>query len=109
MPSPFLAHILAKLVKARIVKATAGQDGGYELLRAPDDLSLFDVIEAVEDDSPPECVLRNAACVDSGARFCAVHEAWSAARAALRRELTSTSFGMLVKKGHRAVGMSALS
>jgi len=98
VPSPFLARILARLVKAGIVKATAGQDGGYELIRAPSELSLFDVIAAVEDVAPRECVLRNQACVESGARFCAVHEAWSAARDALHRELTATSFAALVQK-----------
>lgn len=99
VPSPFLARILARLVRAGIVKATAGQDGGYELLRAPEDLSLFEVIEAVEDVTPRECVLRSELCFGSGDRVCAVHDAWSNAREALHRELAATSFGALVKHG----------
>ncbi len=80
VPSPFLAHILARLVKAGIVKATAGQDGGYELTRPPAEISLFDVIGAVEDVTPRECVLRSEPCVGAGTRVCAVHAAWTSAR-----------------------------
>lgn len=97
VPSPFLARILARLVKSGIVKATAGQDGGYELVRAPAELSLFDVIEAVEEVTPRECVLRSEPCVGSGARVCVVHDAWSAAREALHRELAATTFAALIQ------------
>lgn len=97
VPSPFLARILARLGKAGIVRATAGQDGGYELARPPAELSLFDVIEAVEEVAPRACVLRSEPCLGSGTRVCAVHEAWTGAREALHRELAATSFAALVQ------------
>ncbi len=48
MPERFLLQILRDLVAHGILESTRGVDGGYVLERAPDDVSLLDVIEAVE-------------------------------------------------------------
>lgn len=103
VPSAFLARILAKLGRSGLVRATAGQDGGYELAREPGAISLLDVIEAVEEITPRECVLRGGPCVTSAAsRTCAVHDAWADARGALHAQLAATSFEALLVKLPRA-------
>lgn len=48
MPERFLLQILRNLVTHGILRSTRGVDGGYMLTRAPEDISLLDVIEAID-------------------------------------------------------------
>lgn len=48
MPERFLLQILRNLVTHGILRSTRGVDGGYSLVRSPDQISLLDVIEAIE-------------------------------------------------------------
>lgn len=48
VPQEFLAKILKILVGSRLVKSVRGAHGGYRLGRPPRDISMLDVIEAVE-------------------------------------------------------------
>jgi Rrf2 family protein len=60
IPLQFLEHILLELKHARLVRAKRGARGGYWLARASDQITLADVIRAVEgplaniQDSAPE-------------------------------------------------------
>lgn len=48
MPERFLLQILRNLVTHGILRSTRGVDGGYALNRPPDEISLLDLMEAVE-------------------------------------------------------------
>jgi Rrf2 family transcriptional regulator, cysteine metabolism repressor len=48
MPERFLLQILRSLVTHGILGSTRGVDGGYTLERSLDDISLLEVIEAVD-------------------------------------------------------------
>lgn len=48
MPERFLLQILRNLVTHGILRSTRGVEGGYSLSRHPDQISLLDVIEAIE-------------------------------------------------------------
>lgn len=48
MPERFLLQILRNLVTHGILRSTRGVEGGYSLVRPPQDISLLDVIEAIE-------------------------------------------------------------
>jgi len=48
----YLSKVFAKLKKAEIVKSTPGVNGGYELLRDPENISFWNVIEAIEGTDP---------------------------------------------------------
>lgn len=48
----YLSKVFTKLKNSGIVKSTPGVNGGYELLRAPENISFWDVIEAIEGTSP---------------------------------------------------------
>lgn len=47
MPERFLLQILRTLVSHGILVSTRGIDGGYALRRAPEEISLLEVIEAI--------------------------------------------------------------
>ena len=48
MPERFLLQILRNLVAHGILGSTRGVDGGYTLERTPEEISLLDVIEAID-------------------------------------------------------------
>ena len=48
MPERFLLQVLRHLVNHGILHSTRGVDGGYSLDRRPQDISLLDVIEAID-------------------------------------------------------------
>jgi Rrf2 family protein len=48
MPERFLLQILRSLVTHGILRSTRGVDGGYSLVRPPHEVSLLEVIEAIE-------------------------------------------------------------
>jgi Rrf2 family protein len=44
----YLSKVFSKLRKAGIVRSIAGANGGYELARRAEDISFWDIIEAIE-------------------------------------------------------------
>lgn len=86
IPRPFTPKVVAKLVAAGLVSTTKGRSGGVALTRPPEQISLLEVIEAV--DGPIElnrCVLAPTEC--DRASFCTVHPVWVSVQAELRRML----------------------
>ena len=48
VPANFLAQILGKLRTHGLIISRRGNQGGFILARPPEDISLFDILEAVE-------------------------------------------------------------
>lgn len=97
IPVGYLSQILASLVQSGLIEATAGRDGGYRLVRPAAEVSLLDVIQAIEGPIGLQaCVLRGIPCGADG--YCAVHDAWARAQAALNAELSTTRFDDLARR-----------
>jgi Rrf2 family protein len=90
IPGRFLESILSELRRAGIVASQRGSDGGYWLARPASEVSVADVIRAVEGPladvhgTPPE------EAVYSGAAASLQH-VWIATRVALREVLEATT------------------
>ncbi len=50
VPANFLAQILGELKNAKLVVSRRGVQGGFLLARAPDQITLFDIVQAIEGD-----------------------------------------------------------
>jgi len=48
LPSPFLGKILQDLVKKKLLNSTKGPNGGFSLAKKPEDVSLYDVVSAID-------------------------------------------------------------
>ena len=48
IPEKFLVHILLQLKRAGIVRSVRGARGGYTLNRPPEEITLLDVVRAVD-------------------------------------------------------------
>jgi Rrf2 family protein len=101
VPVRFLPQVMGDLVSAGLVEGTQGRSGGYRLARPATEISLLDVIEAVEGDSRRRvCVLRGGPCRLNG--VCDVHDVFAAAQDEMLRHLGSATIAETVGAG--AVG-----
>ena len=95
LPPRYTPQILGLLAKAGLAESRAGRDGGYRLLRDPEDISLLEVVEAAEGPlATEECTLRGGPC--HWQEMCAIHPAWEEATQALRSSLANVSLADLV-------------
>lgn len=94
----FVPQVLQPLLQAGWVRSEPGPTGGYVAAVALDDVSVLDVIEAVEGVTPTaRCVLVDRPCNESGR--CALHEPWARARTQLLGELARTPLSALPPVG----------
>ena len=87
--SQYLPHVMAPLTKAGWVSSVSGPHGGYVLSVDLREVSLFDLIEAVEgkfDDS--RCL--HLGPIHGKGENCALHGPWTRAREAMIAELRVT-------------------
>lgn len=95
IPKVFLAKILQKLSKAGIVRSYKGVKGGFELAKRPKDITLLDVIEAI--DGP---VAMNICAIDKRlcnmSNQCSVHPVWVQLRQDTERKLRKYSIDRLI-------------
>ena len=62
-----LAKVLGRLVKSGIISATRGPSGGYRLAKSPGDISLLDILRAIEGEpSRNPCMFRIPLCDGAG-------------------------------------------
>src|SRR2546423_8536515 len=52
LPEAYLAKLLKALVRAGVLSATSGPRGGFRLARPPEAITVAQVVEAVEGQSP---------------------------------------------------------
>jgi Rrf2 family protein len=107
IPLPFLEHILGELKHAGIVRTRRGRQGGYWLTRPGDQITIADVIRAVEgpianvQSEPPEAL----SYVGHAKQL---QDVWIAVRANLRSVLESVTLADLVS-GKLPAGVQKLS
>ena len=97
IPRSFLAKILQKLVKAKIVRSYRGVKGGFSLARVPKEVSMLDVLEAIEGKmSLNLCVPDKKHC--SFSRNCPTHFVWVNVQNKIVEVLKRTTFDDLAKQ-----------
>jgi FeS assembly SUF system regulator len=96
IPLPTVAKLMKSLNKAGLVASRRGAGGGYGLGRAPAEISLADVIQAVEgpialtacaDTSDEHCNIEN---------ICPVQGKWNRANSAVRAALAQVTLAEMV-------------
>jgi len=98
--SGFVPEVVPPLVEVGGVRSDPGPTGGYALGAPLEQLSVLDVIEAV--DGPTDegrCVVADDLC-DAG-QPCVLHDAWTSARDELTESLRSMSMSSLESRERR--------
>lgn len=97
IPKSFLAKILQRLSKKGIVRSTQGMAGGFELAKQPGEISLLEVVEALQTPSALNaCVIDNQQCSLSSS--CVVHPIWIELRQHIEKRLKQVTFAELIGK-----------
>lgn len=97
----YMAKHMQALARAGIVQSIRGAGGGYRLARPADEISLWDIVEAIEGDEHTfRCseIRQQGPCVSAQADFrkpCAINAAFGRAEIAWRAELKSVTIGGL--------------
>jgi Rrf2 family protein len=97
IPPSFLAKIISQLSIAGLIHTSRGARGGVSLARKPKDVSLLDVVEAI--DGPitlNECTQDPNLCTFGDS--CPLHEVWCETQADLVRKLSASTFDKLLKR-----------
>lgn len=106
--SGFLPQAVQPLVRAGWVASDPGPTGGYRAVVALDDVTVLDVVEAVEGPTDQgRCVVTGGACAVEGT--CAMHTAWARARDVLLETLgglpLSAVTGISIRPGSEHSGL----
>ncbi len=96
IPESYLDHLLAQLRRDGYLRSTRGPGGGHELAKAPEEITLLEVLESLEGSlAPIECV-NEAPGSDAGA-LCGQQWVWQDIYAQMRERLGSTTITDLVE------------
>jgi Rrf2 family protein len=94
LPRDFLAKIFQKLVRAGILKSAKGRGGGFTLAKAQHDVTLIDIVEAIEGPQLLDaCVVGLEKCNDT--MPCAQHDLYKPIRQRLKDYLRTTTLADL--------------
>ncbi len=97
VPPTFLAKIFQQFSKIGLVKSFRGTGGGFLLGRAAENITLLEVVEAVEGPIiPNRCVVAPTDCERSG--FCNAHPVWKRVQGEVRSVLEGVTLKELVGK-----------
>jgi len=91
IPRSFLAKILQKLVRAKIIRSYRGVKGGFSLAKHARDITVLDVLEAIEGKlSLNICVTDKKKCAFS--KHCPTHFVWLNIQNKISDMLKKTNF-----------------
>ena len=99
IPPSFLAKIVSQLSVAGLLQTSRGARGGVSLARPPEQISMLEVVEAI--DGPillNECVSPNGVCVFGD--NCPMKPVWCETQAELVKSLKSATFANFNGNGH---------
>jgi Rrf2 family protein len=86
MPERFLVQVLRSLVSGGILRSYYGVYGGYRLARAPDTITLLDIIDSVDAPHQPDTSKLQVIAKDKRKRIAhTLIETWEAARHELNK------------------------
>lgn len=99
-PGQLLSKILQRLVHQGMLVSQRGSGGGFVLNRAPNQISLLDIVEAIEGPTQLNvCVGESGHCERKD--FCAVHPVWEQAQRSLTQALGGVSIAQLAEESGR--------
>lgn len=95
VPEASTRKMMQTLVQQRLLRSIPGPHGGYQLSRAPERISVLDIIQAIDGAKVfHACVLGLPACHDRAP--CALHTTWKQTRRSLLPGLERLTFADLI-------------
>jgi Rrf2 family cysteine metabolism transcriptional repressor len=107
LPLAYLEHLVQRLRKAELVESRRGAHGGYSLARPAADITMAEVVSALEGDiAPIECITADAdgvlTCAREGAAPCPTKLLWTRVQGSIVRTLNDMTLDDLVQPLRKA-------
>jgi Rrf2 family protein len=101
IPLRFLLKLLRKLTIAGILKSYRGINGGYSAQKMPEEISLKEVVEAIEGPTyVNRCLYDNAYCNLNRSSTCEIHHVLHKIQESLIDNLNSINFKDILNRSH---------
>jgi Rrf2 family protein len=102
LPLAYLEHLVQRLRRAELVESRRGAHGGYTLARTPEDITMAEVVAALEGEiAPIECITAEAdgalVCAREGESPCPTKLLWTRVQGSIVRTLTDMTLADLVR------------
>ena len=121
IPAAFARKGFQQLVRAGILRATRGPGGGYHLRRAPEDITLYDILEAMDgsgifnicplgvetkcpakDGMPNTCARCRSKRPECGLEsLCPIHDTWHAMRQLMVDKFSNCTLRDIQERSHQ--------
>lgn len=97
IPHHFLSKVLQTLVHQGLVISNKGSNGGFQLARSGNEITVYEIVRAIDGDFLlKSCMLGFSKCDDDNP--CPLHDTWSAARKQIVDMICSKTIGELSTK-----------
>jgi len=101
LPVPMVSKVMKSLARAGVLESHRGSKGGFSLRRRPSELSVADMIGALEGPvALTECLIGPSLCQHEGS--CTVQEPWSVINRAVQGTLATITLSDLIHPGFPA-------
>lgn len=102
LPAATVSKLLKQLAKARLIEATRGAQGGYRLARSADQITVADVVDAVEGPiAVTECSIHSGGCnIETS---CGTRANWRLINTAIRQALEAVTLAQIAAPARRSV------
>ena len=91
LPTPTVSKVLAKLGRHGVLRSVRGAKGGYKLAQSPENISIADIISAIEGPiALTQCMEHTLGCCDIEP-LCPSRYGWQVINDTVRRSLESVS------------------
>ncbi|MBQ3551560.1 MAG: Rrf2 family transcriptional regulator [Clostridia bacterium] len=87
----YLEQIIGKLKKAGLIMSARGAQGGYRLSFEPEEISVYSILNAVEDTNLVDCVSVDEQAVCKNACTCSVRPLWLKLQSRINAVLLETT------------------
>jgi Rrf2 family protein len=103
----YIEHIISDLRKQGLVESVRGVAGGYRLYKAPDKISLYDILQASENiGSIVKCVHKKSTC--SFIKLCGACDVWEGIQKAIVEHLKTKNLSDIVRSHEIHAGQKVM-
>lgn len=100
LPESFTRKVFQALVKHRILVAKRGPGGGYRFRKDPADISVLNIIHAIDGkDAFDKCVTQDHECDRTD--YCSLHQMWTKTKSTLIKQFQESTVAQLIAADHR--------
>jgi Rrf2 family protein len=98
VPAPYIAKVFQSLVRSGILESQRGPTGGFAFKRPPETITLFEIIQTIDDVTAfvNQCVMGLDKC--SSANACPLHFIWTRTKKQILNKLRTSTFKQVTKK-----------